>query len=174
MLKSLGLICLLIAGLLTVVFCTLLSMGRPLDPQYQVPGPATIEIPAAGRYTLWDMTWTRFEGETVRRGPLPDDAVVTITDDGEPLPLDTSGKVGWSIGNSAKESIGTFDVAAAGPVAIDIAGLDEPRLISVSDRTMEDELIARLGGFAYAAAFGVLGALLLLIAWLTRRREQTA
>lgn len=166
-------IVLIVAGVAIFAF-TLVRLigGSPLDPQTEVPGKVTAEIREPGRYYLWDNHWTRFNDEHVKYSDdCPADAKVTVHDaNGTELEFVSDASQSWSIGNNAKTSIGYVEVSAATTLQLNVDDVGRERIVSVSNRTMQQELWLRLGGFGIGVLVGLVGALTALIGLIARRR----
>lgn len=170
-------IALLIAGVAIFVFTLVrLINGSALDPQTKVPGTVSAEIDAPGRYYVWDNHWTMFNGERVQySADCPVDAQVVVHDSsGDELQFVPDASQNWSIGNNEKTSIGYVDVPAATALRLDVAGVGRERIVSVSNRTMKQELWDRLGGFGVGLIVGLIGIPIALLGLLVRRRPSTA
>jgi hypothetical protein len=150
-----------------------LIRGAGLDPQTKVPGKIVVEIDTPGRYHIWDNHWTRFQGERVKYPPdCPADVSVTVHDSaGNQLGFVADASQGWGIGNNKKTSIGYVDVPAVTTLEVVLDKLGRDRIVSVSNRTVQDELWIRLGGLGLGLVLGVLGGLSLVIGLLARRKK---
>ncbi len=76
----------------------------------------------------------------------------------------------WSIGNNEKTSIGYVDVPTATTLQLDVDDVGRERIVTVSKRTMKQELWARLGGFGIGIIVGLIGVSMTVIGSLLRRR----
>ena len=164
---------LIVVGMAIFAF-TLLKLigGSALDLQIKVPGKVTAEIETAGRYYVWDNHWTMFGGERVQySADWPDDAKVSVRDaNGSELEFVSDASQNWSIGNNEKTSIGYVDVPAATTIQLDIDDTGRDRVVTVSNRTMKQELWSRLGGFGLGLVVGVVGIPICLLGLFVRRR----
>ena len=170
-------IALIIAGIAIFAFTLVrLINGSALDPQTKVPGPVSAEIPEPGRYYIWDNHWTTFNGERAKYpADCPAEAQVTIRDEGgTDLQFVPDASQNWSIGNNEKTSIGYVDVPNATTIRLDVDGVGRERIVSVSNRTMKQELWGRLGGFGLGLIVGVVGVPIALLGMLFRRRGSSA
>ncbi len=149
-----------------------LSGGAALDPQTKVAGTVTAEIAAPGRYYLWDNHWTVFDGERIKySADCPEGAEVTVTDaGGSALEFVADASQSWSIGNNGKTSIGYVDVPSATTIRLVIDDVGGERIVSVSNRTLREELWPRLGGFGIGLVVAAVGAMLSFLGVFWRRR----
>ncbi|MCA9168605.1 MAG: hypothetical protein KDB23_13110 [Planctomycetales bacterium] len=150
--------------------------GTALDPQTKVPGAVVTEIDAPGRYYVWDNHWTMFDGERVKyAADCPHDAKITVRDaNGADVEFVPDASMNWSIGNNEKTSIGYVDIPTATTIRLDIDGVGRDRIVTVSNRTMQQELWSRLGGFGVGLAVGAVGVSICFLGLLMRRRVSTA
>lgn len=150
--------------------------GAALDSQTKVPGTVTAKVDASGRYYVWDNHWTMFDGERVQyTADWPDDATVVVRDaNGAELEFVTDASQNWSIGNNEKTSVGYIDVPAATTIRLDIDDVGRDRIVTVSNRTMKQELWSRLGGFGVGIGVGAVGVPTCLLGLLVRRRSSSA
>lgn len=150
--------------------------GTALDPQTKVPGTVTAEIDASGRYYVWDNHWTMFDGERVQySADWPKDAKIVVRDsNGRELEFIADASQNWSIGNNEKTSIGYIDIPTPSAIRLDIDDIGNERIVTVSNRTMKQELWSRLGGFAVGLGVGAIGVTICLLGLLVRRRISTA
>ncbi|QDV25007.1 hypothetical protein [Aureliella helgolandensis] len=153
-----------------------LISGAALDSQTKVPGTVTAEIAAAGRYYVWDNHWTTFDGERLKyAADRPQNAMVVVRDvNGVELEFVPDASQNWSIGNNEKTSIGYVDVPTATTLQLNIADTGRDRIVTVSNRTMKQELWSRLGGFAVAVALGAVGIPICVVGLLVRHRSSNA
>lgn len=153
-----------------------LISGAPLEPTTKVPGTVKIDVLTPGRYYLWDNYWTKFEGKKTKYADdWPEDATVIVRDStGTELDYVPDSSQSWSIGNSGKTSAGYIDVTTASALQLDIEGVGHERIVSVSKRTMRQDLLSRIGGLGVGFVVGALGVLVLLIGWFLRGRGSTA
>ncbi|MCB9952490.1 MAG: hypothetical protein H6824_16065 [Planctomycetaceae bacterium] len=167
----------IVLGIAIFVF-TLIRLigGEALEPQTKVPGTITADIDLPGRYYVWDNHWTNFEGERVKYpADWPNEATVTVRDaDGTELAFVPDASHSWSIGNNAKTSVGFIDVPSATTIRVDIDSVGRERIVTVSSRTMKQELWSRLGGFAVGIIVGLAGVLIGVFGLLVRRQPSTA
>ncbi len=165
---------LVIVGIAIFAF-TLIQLvgGAALDLQTKVPGTVTAELDASGRYYMWDNHWTMFDGERVKYpADWPADAKVAVHDvNGAELEFIPDASQNWSIGNNEKTSVGYVEVPTATTIRLDIDDVGRDRIVTVSNRTMKQELWSRLGGFGVALVVGGLGAMICLFGVLVRRRS---
>ena len=158
----------------TIFALTLFKLigGSALDPQTKVPGTVNVEIETAGRYYVWDNHWTMFGGERVQYPPdWPDDAKVAVRDaNGMQLQFVSDASQNWSIGNNEKTSIGYVDVPVATSIEVVIDDVGRDRVVTVSNRTMKQELWSRLGGLGLGLVVGMVGVPICLLGWFFRRR----
>ena len=152
-----------------------LIRGPALDPQTKVPGTVTAEIDTPGRYYLWDNHWTTFEGKKMKYADdWPNDATVTVRDSNETvLDFVPDSSQSWSIGNSGKTSVGYVDIASKSTIQLDIDNVGHDRIVSVSNRTMKQELWSRLVGFGIGLLVGALGLPTFLLGLYLRSRGST-
>ena len=150
--------------------------GAALDPQTKVPGTVRANIDGAGRYYLWDNHWTTFEGERFKyAADCPDDVSVTAKDaNNAKLDFVRDSSQNWSIGNHSKTSIGYLDVPAATTIQIDIENAGRERIVTVSNRTMKQELWSRLGGFGIGIVVSAVGLVVCLLGFALRPRKPIA
>jgi hypothetical protein len=170
-------VALIVVGIAIFAFTLVKLMGgSALDPQTKVPGTVTAEVDAAGRYYVWDNHRTMFGGERVQySADWPDDAKVSVRDaDGTELEFVADTSQNWSIGNHEKTSIGYFDVPAGTSLQLDIDDTGRDRIVTVSNRTMKQELWSRLGGFGVGLAVGAVGIPICLLGLFVGRRGSTA
>ena len=150
--------------------------GAALDPQSKVPGSLSAEIEVPGRYYVWDNHWTMFDGQRVKYpAGWPAEAQIAVRDgNGAQLAFVADASQNWSIGNNAKTSVGFIDVPAATAIQIDISDIGRERIVTISNRTMKQELWSRLGGFGIGLAVSAVGAAVCVFGWLRRRRATSA
>lgn len=153
-----------------------LISGAAVEEQTKVPGAVSAEAKEAGRYFLWDNHRTTFEGERLEySAKLAEDAEIVVRDsERNQLDFVRDASSSWSIGNNSKVSIGYVDVVKPTKLQFEIKQLARDRIVSVSNRSMKDELWARLGGLGIGLAVGLVGVLTTLIGLLTRRRARLA
>lgn len=134
--------------------------GASLEPQTLVPGAVEAQVDAPGRYYLWDNHWTMFEGKRFQYPDhWPETATVTARDgDDSVLEFVPDASQNWSIGNTEKTSIGYVEVPAPTTLRLQVDDLDRERVVTVSDRTMQEELWAKLSGFGIGLALALVGA----------------
>lgn len=169
-----------IAGIVLVIIgvaifaSTLLRLinGAALDSQTKVPGAVTTVIESPGRYYVWDNHWTKFNGERVKYpADWPDTAQVMIHDStGAELEFVPDTSKNWSIGNNEKTSVGYVDVPTATTIHIDVDQVGRDRIVTVSGRTMQQELWSRLIGFGVGIGVGIVGLPITLLGLFLRRR----
>ncbi|QDT03982.1 hypothetical protein K227x_23680 [Rubripirellula lacrimiformis] len=168
----------LIVGGIAIFAFTLVELidGAALDPQTKVPGTVTAEIDSPGRYYVWDNHWTMFDGERLQYdAEWPDDARIAVRDaSGEELKFVPDASQNWSIGNNEKTSVGYVDVPLATTIQLDVDDVGRDRIVTVSNRTMEQELWSRLGGFGVALVVGILGVPICLLGLFLSRRSANA
>ena len=113
-----------------------------------------------------------FDGERVQySADWAKDAKVAVRDsNGRALEFIPDASQNWSIGNNEKTSIGYIDVPNPSAIRLDIDDVGKERIITVSNRTMKQELWSRLGGFAVGLGVGAIGAPICLLGFLVRRR----
>ena len=147
--------------------------GSALDPQTKVPGTVVTEIDAPGRYYVWDNHWTMFDGERIQyAADWPNQAKITVRDaNGTEVHFVPDASQNWSIGNNEKTSVGYVDVKAATTLRLEIDDVGRDRIVTVSNRTMKQELWSRLGGFGVGLLVGVVGVPVCLLGLLVRRRR---
>lgn len=149
--------------------------GSALDPQTKVPGTITAVVDSPGRYYVWDNHATMFDGQRVQyTSDWPKDAKVVVCDSsGEELEFVPDASQNWSIGNNGKTSIGYIDVPTPTAIRLVIDGVGGERIITVSNRTMMQELWLRLGGLGLGLVVGAIGVPICLIGLLLPRRTST-
>ena len=168
-------IALIIAGIAIFVFTLARLMnGAALDLQTKVPGTVSAQIDTPGRYYVWDNHWTMFDGQRVQyAADCPVEAQIVIHDtNGNPLEFVPDTSQNWSIGNNEKSSIGYIDIPAVTSIRLYIANVGRERIVTVSNRSMKEELWARLGGFGIGLLVGVVGVPVAFVGFLTRRRPE--
>ena len=117
-----------------------------------------------------------FDGDRIQyAADCPDDVNVKVRDgDGAELEFVRDASESWSIGNNEKTSIGYVDVPTPTTVHLEINNAGRDRIVTVSNRTMKQELWARLGGFGVGLGVSAIGVPLCLIGLLLGRRKSTA
>lgn len=152
-----------------------LNSGAALDPQTKIPGAVSAEIDAPGRYYVWDNHRTMFDGERIQYASgWPDDVKIAVRDaNGTDLEFVHDASQNWSIGNNAKTSVGYIDVPTATTIRIDIDGAGRDRIVTVANRTIKQELWARLSGLGIGLIVGAVGVPIFLLGLLLRRRSST-
>lgn len=162
----------MIAGLAIFIFTFIrLVNGSALDHQTKVPGTFSVEIDEPGRFYVWDNHWTVFDGERIQyEADCPDDAKISVRDaSSSAMPFVQDRSKSWSIGNSGKTSIGYIDVSNATTLELAFDDVGRERIVTVSNRTMKQELWARLGGLGIGLGIGILGILIFAMGFLRRR-----
>ncbi len=169
-------VALIVVGIAVFAYTLIqLISGAALDAQTRVPGTVSAEVDAPGRYYVWDNHWTMFDGQRIQYSDeWPDDAKVVIRDaNGAELEFVPDASQNWSIGNNEKTSIGYFNAPAATTIRLDVDITDGERIVTVSNRTMKQELWSRLGGLGVGLVVGAVGVPLCLLGLLLRRRHST-
>ena len=151
-----------------------LYIGSGPDPLTEVPGKVTAEIKEPGRYYLWDNHWTTFEGERKKyAADCPEDAEISVKgSDGKELTFVPDRSQNWSIGNSEKTSIGYVDVASASELEFTVGDVNRPRIVSVSKRSMKQDLWLRLAGTGIGAVVGILGIPVIILGFIQQRSSR--
>ena len=153
-----------------------LMNGAPLEPVTKVPGTVKVKVLTPGRYYVWDNHWTTFEGKKTKYDDdWPGDATVMVRDStGKALDFVPDSSQSWTIGNSGKTSAGYIDVPNESTLQVDIDHVRHERIVSISNRTMQQDLWSRLGGFGIGLLVGAIGISILLIGLFLRGRRSTA
>lgn len=151
-----------------------LISGAALDPQAKVPGTVTVAIDTPGRHYVWDNHWTMFEGERFQYpADWPADSDISVVaDDGTKLNFVADTSRNWSIGNNEKTSVGYVEVPEATVVRLQIGDVGRERIVTVSNRSMKQELWARLGGLGVGLAVGAIGVPVALLGLVLGRKKQ--
>lgn len=150
-----------------------LAGGAALDRQTKVPGTVTAELNEPGRYYIWDNHWTKFEGERVKySSDWPNNAKVAVREtEGRELEFIPDRSLSWSIGNNGKTSIGYIEIDTPSSIELDIDDVGNGRIVSVSNRTMKQELWKRLGGFGIGLITAGIGAIVCILGVFKRPRK---
>jgi len=139
-----------------VVMVTSLGGGQ----RFRVPGRAAVSCPSPGTYVLWNETSTFFEGRSYSPGEsLPDGMAVTITMRRMAGCFRSTPDQSTSeqSGGDSRRSIGTFEVARAGSVAIGLKGKFPDRIFFVR-KSVIGRVFASIAGMIVSGAAGFLGA----------------
>ncbi|MEM8680780.1 MAG: hypothetical protein AAGF97_15635, partial [Planctomycetota bacterium] len=167
---------LVLAGV-CICFVTFVSLirGASLDPQTQVPGAVSAKLREPGRHYLWDNHWTVFRGKRWQYpADTPDNAKIVVRDAaGQEVEFVRDTSQNWSIGNNEKTSIGYVEVMEPTLLTLEVDGIGRERIVSVSNRTMQQDLVRRLGGFGVGVVVGLGGLLTLLVGLILRGRGGT-
>lgn len=169
-----GVATLLVGAMVFAYSLANLISGPVLDPAATAPGAMTFPASGEGRWYIWDHHRTSFEGEQRKYDSRwPSEAEITIRDaQGAVLEWTPDSSRSWSIGNHAKTSVGYVEVPAATSLTLEVRGLPEERVLSVSNRSMGDELWARLGGIGGGLIIGLFGIVVTLVGLLSRRKRR--
>lgn len=153
-------------------------LNQPAAKQFKVPGTARVSIEEPGRYYLWNDFQTVYEGKSYELSErLPGGVEITIrdVDTGEEFDFVSSLTTSSSTPSSSKNSIGYIEVQNDTEISIEVAGLDNERVLSFS-KTFVPRLVAMvLAGGLLSTVSGLTGGGLVVwgIVSLIRKRKTT-
>lgn len=176
----LGSVLLLLGGLAIPAGIMIPALDAPAEEiVFEVPGQASLEVEAAGRFYLWHNYRTIHQGrQVVHDKHLPDGMSFELTrlDDGSTLALQPRSNINTEMADAASSSVAYVDIEQPGRFRIEVGGGDDrTRVMSFSrSRFM---LFARAIGFSLLsiAVLGTAGIVLIVLGIVQRTgREKSS
>ena len=124
-------------------------LNQPAAKQFKVPGTAQVSIEEPGRYYLWNDFQTVYEGKSYELSErLPGGVEITIrdVDTGEEFDFVSSLTTSSSAPSSSKNSIGYIEVHNDTEISIEVAGLDDERVLSFSKSFVSKLVVMVIAG----------------------------
>ena len=129
------------------------------ETQFKVPGTVEVNVPAAGRYYLWNDFQTVYEGQNYDKSKsIPDGMEIRIRDaNHQELQFVNDRSTSVSGGSASKQSIGYVEIEHPGKVEIVVTGGNETRIFSFSQFRFLKMFGLIFGGAGLAIVTGLTG-----------------
>jgi hypothetical protein len=153
-----GVLFILGAVVVPILFILPLIFGKSNEVQFTVPGTFETKVERPGRYYLWNDFQTFYNGKSYNRSEsIPDGMEIKVwNSDGTQLHLVSDFSTSTSNGSSSAKSIGYVEIENPGKVKIEVTGGDE-RILSFGPSNVFKIFGLILGAFGASALVGISG-----------------
>lgn len=160
-----------------LVLALVVVLRHEPETQFKVPGQTEVTVKEAGRYYLWHVCETVYQGRNyAQSGDLPDGLTIQVHDaNGRELPFVSDRSISASNNGSSKKSIGYVDVAQPEALTVQVSGSAQDLIFSFSQFRLLClfGLIFGGGGLSILIGLGGFGLMVWGIVKLSRAKPQS-